>query len=652
MSGGRSTQSKRQVGQLGKRFKYLANALRQDGVLAGTGHKRITIPKDKLTETDLGALGFTPVSIAVPEAGQDMFTSFRHPDNNYHLHSHPGRWTMHHDAHASATMLAKKAKTFGGKAKAYVQGMPHVSEEGLPGLFYYVKGQLAGKASTAESVASEMTAKARKRISRLSRSPTFSKESAPRWAKMLEGLPTGDQRKILSSITKERTLRHLGTGGSRVADLVASPQHGIAVRKVPLVHDVSKGGVDALALRATTQLGAEEHLRSVAKNKGPFAHVLKGSTPTRAYYQYAPGPASAEEKAYGLLAKKQQKAMALRSSRGKAIRGKRAQGKDVTPAELDAHQAVKDELSALNPSLYESRTVLNREMSLGPEGDAVLTKMRERYPALRDVVPRNVRGGKLVDFEPESLVGRRGSSPAIPADAAGRATFLGGDGARAGLSQDVMQGMPQGKPVGQYTSGLTRGQKAAVAAGVAVPAIGGTMHRASKKNGTEKSAGAPTAVYKGKPISPDTVKFSTEFQGIPIRVDRPKGLMMLGTDNKGEKWTRRYKYDYGYIPKTLGGDGDGLDVFLGPNKKSVHAFWAIQRKFDGSFDEYKVFLGFDNRDEATAVYRQHIPKKLLAGMMTMKVEMMKSMLGITPEVAIKTAMVSGCFAALTKETQW
>ncbi len=162
----------------------------------------------------------------------------------------------------------------------------------------------------------------------------------------------------------------------------------------------------------------------------------------------------------------------------------------------------------------------------------------------------------------------------------------------------------------------------------------------------------PTAVYKGKPVSPDTVKFRTEFQGIPIRIDRPRGLMMIGTDSKGKKWTRRYKYDYGYIPKTLGGDGDGLDVFLGPLKKSPHAFWAVQRKFDGGFDEYKVFLGFDNRDEAMAVYRQHIPKKLLAGMMTMKVEMMKSMLGITPEVAIKTAMWAGCFAALTRMTKW
>lgn len=139
--------------------------------------------------------------------------------------------------------------------------------------------------------------------------------------------------------------------------------------------------------------------------------------------------------------------------------------------------------------------------------------------------------------------------------------------------------------------------------------------------------------YKGEPMSPDSVKFTTEFQGLPIKVDRPRGFIMKGTDSAGKEWKRRYKYDYGYIPKTLGGDGDGLDVFIGPHKKSKHTFWAIQRKDDGSFDEYKVFLGFENRDQATACYRDHIPKKYLKGLVTIHIEMMKAMLGkIDPNV--------------------
>lgn len=134
--------------------------------------------------------------------------------------------------------------------------------------------------------------------------------------------------------------------------------------------------------------------------------------------------------------------------------------------------------------------------------------------------------------------------------------------------------------------------------------------------------------WKGDPMPVSGVKFKTEFQGIPISVDRPKGFIQTGKSSDGEEWSRQYKYDYGFIPKTEGGDGDGLDVFLGPDKKSPEAYWALQQKDDGSFDEYKVFLGFDTKDEATAVFKDHIPKKLLGGMVTMRIDMMKAMLGM------------------------
>lgn len=140
-----------------------------------------------------------------------------------------------------------------------------------------------------------------------------------------------------------------------------------------------------------------------------------------------------------------------------------------------------------------------------------------------------------------------------------------------------------------------------------------------------------SGTYNGKPADPDSVKRKTNFQGIPIHLDRPKGFVMHGQDEKGAPWSREYKFDYGFIPKTTGGDGDGLDVFLGPNPDAHESYWAVQNKPDGSFDEYKVFLGFDNRDEATAAYRQHIPLRLLRGMISIKVDMMKAMLGIDAE---------------------
>lgn len=147
------------------------------------------------------------------------------------------------------------------------------------------------------------------------------------------------------------------------------------------------------------------------------------------------------------------------------------------------------------------------------------------------------------------------------------------------------------------------------------------------------------SLYQGNVVSSDGVKKTIDFQGITIHLDRPKGLVMTGKDASGKDWARKYLYDYGYIPKTLGGDGDGLDVFIGPNKDATETYWAIQNKDDGSFDEYKVFLGFTSRDAATGAFRDHIPVKYLGGMVSMRLDMMKAMLGQHPDGKfVKSAM--------------
>lgn len=152
------------------------------------------------------------------------------------------------------------------------------------------------------------------------------------------------------------------------------------------------------------------------------------------------------------------------------------------------------------------------------------------------------------------------------------------------------------------------------------------------------------SVYKGQLVSSDGTKKVVEFQGIKINIDRPKGLIMVGKDKDGNDWARRYLYDYGFIPKTLGGDGDGLDVFIGPDKEASETYWAVQNKDDGTFDEYKVFLGFTSRDAAIGAFRDHIPVKFLGGMVSMRLDMMKAMLGKHPTGHfMKTAMKAVSF---------
>lgn len=140
----------------------------------------------------------------------------------------------------------------------------------------------------------------------------------------------------------------------------------------------------------------------------------------------------------------------------------------------------------------------------------------------------------------------------------------------------------------------------------------------------------------------DTVKKTVEFQGIKIDIDRPKGFVQTGKDADGNEWSREYLYDYGFFPGTQGGDGDQLDVFVGPSGDSKRVFWVTQNKADGSFDEYKVFLGFDTARDARDCFTSHIPAKFYAGMNEIPMGTLKSLLGVEPsELAKRIAKASG-----------
>lgn len=123
----------------------------------------------------------------------------------------------------------------------------------------------------------------------------------------------------------------------------------------------------------------------------------------------------------------------------------------------------------------------------------------------------------------------------------------------------------------------------------------------------------------------------TQHKGVPITIDRPKGYVQTGRDAEGKSWEREYKVDYGYIPRTKGGDGEGIDVFVGPNPDADTTYWVAQKKADGSFDEYKVIVGADSSEEAKKIYLDHVPEKYFGGMSEMSVEQMKALLNKEPE---------------------
>lgn len=103
----------------------------------------------------------------------------------------------------------------------------------------------------------------------------------------------------------------------------------------------------------------------------------------------------------------------------------------------------------------------------------------------------------------------------------------------------------------------------------------------------------------------DKVHKKTEFQGIPVHIDRPKGFLQKFDGKNGlPAWTRKYKTDYGFIPGTKDKDGEETDVYLGPNKNADKAF-IIKQMLNGKFDENKVMLGFNSEGEARKMFLAH-----------------------------------------------
>jgi hypothetical protein len=62
-------------------------------------------------------------------------------------------------------------------------------------------------------------------------------------------------------------------------------------------------------------------------------------------------------------------------------------------------------------------------------------------------------------------------------------------------------------------------------------------------------------------------------------------------------------HDYGFLRRGTGADGEGLDVFLGPDQKARNVHVIHQNNPDtGKYDEDKVMLGWNDPDEARAAY--------------------------------------------------
>ncbi len=101
-----------------------------------------------------------------------------------------------------------------------------------------------------------------------------------------------------------------------------------------------------------------------------------------------------------------------------------------------------------------------------------------------------------------------------------------------------------------------------------------------------------------------------------VTIENPKGSIRSGMDAQGNKWETKMNNTYGYIRGTEGVDGDHIDVFLSDNIdewNGARVFIIDQYNPDGTFDEHKVMLGFNEQKEAEAAYLSNYDEEWASG---------------------------------------
>lgn len=101
-------------------------------------------------------------------------------------------------------------------------------------------------------------------------------------------------------------------------------------------------------------------------------------------------------------------------------------------------------------------------------------------------------------------------------------------------------------------------------------------------------------------------KGNLKFDGLDIAIENPVGSTRSGTDPDGNKWSVDMTAHYGFVRRTMGADGDQVDVYIAPNARAGSPVYVFdQHNDDGSFDEHKVVLGARSQAEAERIYDAH-----------------------------------------------
>lgn len=139
-----------------------------------------------------------------------------------------------------------------------------------------------------------------------------------------------------------------------------------------------------------------------------------------------------------------------------------------------------------------------------------------------------------------------------------------------------------------------------------------------------KSAKAETKSGKSDTKQPkkktkDSALIEFEFAGLPVTIEVPAGQVRIIRNDAGEVVYERFlQHDYGFVRRTVGRDGDEIDVILGPYETAPFAYVIemidLGPDVEQRCDEEKCFVGFPDSNSAKAAFLAMYPPDFFGGM--------------------------------------
>ena len=242
---------------------------------------------------------------------------------------------------------------------------------------------------------------------------------------------------------------------------------------------------------------------------------------------------------------------------------------------------------------------------------AVETVIRNKQGDVTGIVTPPVEGGKRGTLDVDQIASILTSQPYTDVNTGERKMSAPGSIQKAKPATATTQNAPnaaqtvaQGAVAAQPTQAAAQNGKETAQHISDKATIDAAAHQAatSPKNDLPE----PTQAQKE---AGNYTKGHIRLHGMDIAIENPRGSTRSGKNQDGTTWEHTMSDHYGYVKRTIGSDGDQVDVYVGPKPESARVYVVDQLdQKTGAFDEHKAMLGFDSQDAAVAAYKSNFDK--------------------------------------------